>query len=340
MSDIASLPGRIGFCCQLVLDDPAEQTRVSMRTTTLAWLARQTPAAAYDRLAEIAAHNLDALEAQIGWVGALPREERMFRIVSGMFPGWSHPAVEHYWQDADLNALVERRLAEIGALTRTRDVRLAMHPGQYAVIATLRAEAYANAVRDIMEHVRQFALMGYAGDHPHGAFINVHGGGAAAGVEGLRAGLDALPSEARAMLTLENDELSFGLDDLLQVADRVAIVVDFHHHWVHSRGEYLEPDDPRVDQIIASWRGIRPAAHISVSQETLLGDHDPETRPAFAQLGHAPAKLRAHSEMMWNRAVNRLVARHLSWCDVEVEAKAKNRASRQLADQLRSEAAA
>lgn len=333
-------PGRIGFCCQLLLDDDDAQRAANMRTATLSWLARQTPADAFDRLAEIAHHNLAALDAQIAYVAALPREERMFRMLSGMFPGWSHPAVAPYWEDRDLAALIERRLAAAGEAARAGDVRLAMHPGRYAVIATLRPEAYANGVRDIMEHVRQFAAMGYVGNHPHGAFINVHGGAAAAGIDGLRAGLDALPAEALAMLTLENDELSFGLDDLLQVADRVSIVVDFHHHWVHSRGEYLEPDDPRVARLIASWRGVRPAAHISVSQEGLLGDHDPDAAPAFAQLGHAPAKLRAHSEMMWNRAVNRLVARHLRWCDVEVEAKAKNRASRQLADQLRAEATA
>jgi hypothetical protein len=38
---------------------------------------------------------------------------------------------------------------------------------------------------------------------------------------------------------------------------------------------------------------------------------------------------------MWNRAVNDLVARHLAWCDIEVEAKAKNLASAQLAEHLR-----
>ena len=38
---------------------------------------------------------------------------------------------------------------------------------------------------------------------------------------------------------------------------------------------------------------------------------------------------------MWNRAVNRLVERHLQWTDVEVEAKAKNLASADLAGHVR-----
>ena len=31
--------------------------------------------------------------------------------------------------------------------------------------------------------------------------------------------------------------------------------------------------------------------------------------------------------MMWNRAVNALVARHMAWADFEIEAKSKNIAS-------------
>ena len=84
---------------------------------------------------------------------------------------------------------------------------------------------------------------------------------------------------------------------------------------------------------------MRPLAHISVSRETYLGDHDPDTLPDFAALGEAgfgPSKLRGHSDRMWNRAVNRLVERHLAWTDVEVEAKAKNLASTDLADHIRN----
>ncbi len=332
--------GRLGICCQLLLDEPEEQARHSFRTTTIAWLTRQTPAAAFDRLASIARHNLDALEAQIRFVAALPPEERMFRIQSGMFPGWSHPAASAFWADADLDRLIERRLDEIGALARARDVRLSMHPGQHAVVATMRPDAYANAVVDIMDHVRQMALMGYGGGwHPHGAHINVHGGAGGAGVDGLRRGLAAMPAEALALLTLENDEYSFGLDDLLRVGDACAVVADFHHHWLHSRGEYLTAADPRVGRIVDSWRGTRPAAHISVSPEALYDVPIADELPDFDELinaGFGKAELRAHSTMMWNLSVNDLVADHLAWCDIEVEAKAKNRAARQLADHVRA----
>ena len=65
-------------------------------------------------------------------------------------------------------------------------------------------------------------------------------------------------------------------------------------------------------------------------------DDDALDYAALNAVGFGKHDLRAHSRMMWNAAVNDLVARHLAWCDVEVEAKAKNLASRQLADHVRA----
>jgi UV DNA damage repair endonuclease len=329
---------RIGFCCTFVspAGDEAEQRALNMRQPTVASIAGAEDGPA--RLEEVILANLDTLERQIDYVGALPPLQRLFRILSGFLVGWSHPRIAHLWS-AGLRAEVERRLAATGELARKLDVRLSMHPAQHAILATNSEAALANAVHDIEEHAAIFAMLGFGrGWHPHGASVNVHGGAKAAGTEAIRANLPRLSNAARNLLTIENDETSFGLDTLLEVADEVAIIVDFHHHWVHSRGEWLQPDDARVAAIQASWRGVRPLAHISVSREALLDGHDADALPDFAALersGLSAAKLRGHSEGMWNRAVNALVQRHLAWTDVEVEAKAKNLASADLASQVR-----
>ncbi|QPQ54599.1 hypothetical protein IC614_09710 [Allosphingosinicella flava] len=334
---------RIGFCCtfQSPTGDAAQEKRMNMRTTTISWLKRQSPADAYDRLADIVAHNLDALDGQLRFVAGLPPLEHMFRILSGIFPGFSHPDIAPFY-DRDLMALIEGRLKAAGDYARTNGIRLSMHPGHHTILATSRPDALANAITDLMDHVAIMEMLGYGGGwHPWGAHVNIHGGSGALGVEGIRHGLSQLPAAARDLVTLENDEMSFGLDDLLRLAEEVAIVVDFHHHWIRSQGEYLEPEDSRVEGVKASWRGVRPAAHISVSREVLVPHVGAEERPDFLALsaeGLKAAKLRGHSDMMWNLAVNDLVARHLVWCDVEVEAKAKNLASAQLADHVRKTA--
>ena len=336
-----SLQPRIGFCCTFVSPSghAEEERRLNMRRVTLAQLARLGPAAGFDKLSEVVAHNLDALDAQLAFVAPLPPLERMFRIVSGFLPGWSHAGTKHLYQDADLRRMIESRLGAAGAFARANGIRLSMHPGQHAILATRSDGALDNAITDIMEHVEIMTMLGFGGGwHPEGAHVNIHGGSAAAGLEGLRSGFERLPESARNLITIENDELSFGLDDLLPLAEEVALVVDFHHHWIHSRGDYLEPDNPRVERLKASWRGIRPAAHISVSREALYSELLDEEAPNFAELsaaGFKASELRGHSDTMWNRRINDMVARHLAWCDIEVEAKAKNLASAQLAEHVR-----
>ena len=49
---------------------------------------------------------------------------------------------------------------------------------------------------------------------------------------------------------------------------------------------------------------------------------------------HKKQKLRAHSDMMWNTAVNRYVAGFWSRFDIQVEAKAKNIASHALYQEI------
>lgn len=332
---------RIGFCCTFVSPngDEDQQRALNMRQPTIASIARLDPAAGAARLEETILFNLDALDRQIAFVAALPPLERLFRILSGFLIGWSHPALANVWT-RDLRNHVEQRLAHAGEQARSHDVRLSMHPAQHAIFATTTPGVLANALHDIEEHAEIFAMLGYgSGWHPEGASVNVHGGSKSAGMVSLRSGLRQSSPAARNLITIENDELSFGLDDLLEVAADVAIVVDFHHHWVHSRGEWLQPSDPRIAAVQASWRGVRPLTHISVSREALLPGHDPDVLPDFNALSNAglkASKLRGHSDGMWNRAVNHLVERHLEWADVEVEAKAKNLASSELAAYVRA----
>jgi UV DNA damage endonuclease len=202
-------------------------------------------------------------------------------------------------------------------------------------LATANETALRNSLGELEYHVEVMGLMGYGGGwHPHGAHVNVHGGARAAGVESFRTGFGQLSLAARNLVTVENDEVSYGLDDLLPLAEELPIVLDLHHHWIASGGDYIEADDPRVAVIAASWRGVRPTAHISVSREDLLPNYDPHVRPDFASLvatGLKPKDLRRHSDLMWNDAVNSLVADHLAWADFEVEAKSKNLASQALA---------
>ena len=163
--------------------------------------------------------------------------------------------------------------------------------------------------------------------------INVHIAGRA-GPQGIRAAYQRLSPEARNTITIENEEMTYGLDDCLDIADICPIVLDVHHHWVHSN-DYIGPKDDRWQRVQDSWRGVRPCLHYSVSREDILPGHSVNDRPDMNLLlehGHKKAKLRAHSDFYWNRAVNEYVLDFWPDADIMCESKAKNLASIQLSE--------
>lgn len=328
---------RIGFCCKWVSPhgDRQREQQLNQRTTTIAALARITPAQRADKLLGLVRENLVSLHALVTEVAREPAHLRLLRITSELLPAYTHDVAAEVYALPEMQQLLETELGRIGNLARRAGVRLGMHPGQHCVLNS-RADVVANAVRDIEYHAQVMEWLGYTGWHQDGAVINIHGGARAGGTDRFLYGFAKLSTQARNLLTVENDEVSFGLDDLLPLGRTLPIVVDFHHHWIFSRGEYLQPDDPRIAVVIDSWRGIRPLSHISVSQEDLLADVDPDVRPDFEQLVSTsvatPRDLRAHSQGMWNRAVNQWAAEHLRWTDIEVEARGKNLAARQFAE--------
>ncbi|WP_183505050.1 UV damage endonuclease UvsE [Methylobacterium brachythecii] len=339
-------PSRLGFCCTFIPDAPpggyptrkAEREAaqaMNLTTTTMTFLGGLTPAARRAKLEAIARHNLGALGRQIDWVAQRPPMERLLRIASSLLPGFTHPIAMDLYAEPGLRRLIETGLARIGERARAAGIRLSMHPGQFCIIASRNPSAQENGIAELEYHAEAMAMLGYGdGWHPHGAHINIHIGGREPGIDGFRAGLQLISQTARNLLTAENDETCHGLDAVLRLADDVAVVLDLHHHWVESGGEYIEPDDRRIARIRESWRGVRPLSHISVSREDLLDGHDPAVRPDFAALaeaGHSRRDLAAHSHLMWNEGINALVARHLAWSDFEIEAKGKNLASTALA---------
>lgn len=331
---------RLGFCCRFVPPDgdPATRKRMNLTGTTIAALGRRGRLEALAKVLAIVRHNMAALEAQLAWVAARPPLERLMRIESNVLPAYTHPVGRWMYREPVMRETIEAGLARAGEVARNAGIRLSMHPGQFCILAARSEAALRNAVDELEYHAEVMAMLGLAGGwHPEGAHVNIHAGARAAGTEAFRAGLRQLSEAARNLVTVENDEDAYGLDNLLPLAPDLPIVVDFYHHWIASEGQYLRPDDPRLAAVIGSWRGVRPVSHISQPREGLLVGHAsdrlPDYRAAIAA-GIRRRELCAHSDLMWNEAINGWMAEHLAWTDIEVEAKLKNLASGQLAERI------
>jgi len=333
---------RIGFCCKW-LNDPSEcggmkvnavDRDLNGRSTTMRWL-REHPEDADQRQWDIMNHNAAAAVKLIERVATLPAERRMVRLGSEMLQGYTEPNWIAWWQRREVQDHCEKIFAPIGETARRLDVRLSFHPGQFCVLASEADEIVERSILEFEYHADMARWMGYGTTwHDHGFKINVHLSGKGGPAKFLRT-LGRLTPEARNLITIENDEISNGLDVTLAVAEHVALVLDIHHHWINT-GEYITLEDPRTQRVIDSWRGVRPAMHYSVSREDLLVDHNPLVRPDLQQLlsvGYKKQKLRAHSDFMWNRASNDWALTFGPNFDIQVEAKGKNLASEQVYQQ-------
>jgi len=333
--------GKIGFACKWI-NDPSEvggmkvnakDRELNGRSTTMRWL-REHKAEAEQRQWDIMNHNASAALKLVERVGSLEPHLRMVRLGSEMLQGYTEKDWQAWWQRQEIQDHCERIFAPVGARARELDVRLSFHPGQFCVLASEADEIVNRSIEEFEYHADMARWMGY-GQTFQDFKINVHISGRR-GPAGIQAVIPRLSPEARNCITIENDEMSWGIDSSLELANDCALVLDIHHHWIKT-GEYIENNDDRIKRICDSWRGVRPVIHYSVSREDVLVGHSGHERPALGPLiesGHKKGKLRAHSDFYWNTAVNDWALTHSSWADIMCESKGKNLASFALHKQL------
>ena len=326
---------RIGFACKIQESHDKAAPGLNTGTTTITWLNNQTRDVAVAKLWGILDKNTNAIRKQLDWISKLPHSQRMFRLSSDLLPAYTHDDWSWFYWQPDVVSELEARFAQIGDLARQHDIRLSFHPGQFCVLASDNPEIVENSIQEFEYHCDLIRYMGF-GREFQDFKCNVHIAGKQ-GPDGIKRAMTKLSREARNTLTIENAEFSWGIDASLELVDTCALVLDIHHHWIMS-GEYIEPQDPRVQRLWESWRGVRPVIHYSLSRENVVVDHDAQTKPQLNELlqqGFTKAKLRAHSDYYWNEECNRWAAGFSPYADIMLEAKEKNLAQQGFVKQMK-----
>ena len=327
--------GKIGFACKWIdyphqvngIKTTDECKKYNTGTTTISWLNRQTREVAEQKLWDLMVQNIKSTQALVDRVGELDETFRMVRISSDLLPAYTQHDWSYFWNRTDVRDYCSKHFSSIGDGARRSNTRLSFHPGQFTVLASDREDVVNRSIEEFEYHADMARWMGY-GQTFQDFKINVHISGRE-GPEGIRSALKRLTPEARNCITIENDEISWGIDSSLELVKDCALVLDLHHHWIKT-GEYIEANDPRISMVIDSWRGVKPVIHYSVSREDYLTDHCSNTLPNLEQLlsqGRKKAHLRAHSNFYWNDAVSDWALTHSEWADIMCESKGKNLAS-------------
>jgi len=250
---------------------------------------------------------------------------RFYRFASGLAPYASHPGLPRF-RDAPQRFAAE--LAEVGDRARGRGIRLTSHPGQYTVLNSENPEVRRLAA---VELEVQAELMDAMGLGPESVVV-LHVGGAAGGTEAALdrfvAGFETLSDAARSRLVVENDDRSFGLHDVLGLAERIGrpVVWDILHHHCHDPDRI--PDREALELALGTWPpGVTPKIHYS----------SPKTAVEERQRKAVLPQLRAHADLIDPIGFEHFLtetAAGLPDFDVMLEAKAKDLALLRLREQL------
>lgn len=173
----------------------------------------------------------------------------MYRMTASLAPYATHPDLPRFHGQVEDCA---EELAALGGIAARLGLRLSSHPGQYIVLNSEDPAVRTSAVRDLELQAELFDAMGL----PPESVVVLHVGGAAGGtrtaMDRFEAGFAELSDAARARLVIENDDRSFGVNDVLGLSERIArpVVWDILHHHCHDPDGI--PDREALERALAS----------------------------------------------------------------------------------------
>jgi UV DNA damage endonuclease len=275
-------------------------------------------------------HSLERLRAILDYLDR--HDIRMYRLPTALAPYASHPELTQFHGQVEEQAA---ELAAVGQVARERDVRLSSHPGQYTVLNSERAEVRDAAVAELEVQAALLDAMGLGDDAVVVLHVGGATGGAAAAMDRFLAGFERLSDRARARLVVENDDRSFGLVDVLGLAERagIRVVWDVLHHRCHDPARM--PNREALAAALATWDdGTVPKIHYSsprldVEERRVRSGRHVERRLVLPQL-------RAHADLIDPIGFEQFMLDAPAGRDFDVmlEAKAKDVALLRLREQL------
>jgi UV DNA damage endonuclease len=238
-----------------------------------------------------------------------------FRIMSPLFPRMTHPGVGYRLADLPDGELISATLEKVRSFSRTHAIRLSFHPDQFVVLSSPHRAVVANSISELAYQAMLAEAVG-------ADVINIHGGGVygdkQAALKRLGETVMELPDAVRMRLTLENDDVSYTVRDLLPVCEQLTIplVYDVHHHRCNPDGLTAEAATALAGD---TWRAVgrEQYCHIS-SPKSGWGNGNPKPHADYIDPADLPE--------CW-------LGREMT---VDVEAKAKELAVVQLLEYLQA----
>ena len=318
---------RLGLCCQFHDKDLA--AKFNANATTKTYFLKDN-----SKARTAATRNVDKLRWIMEYLATQPKNFRCYRMTSGMFPVYTLPEAQEFY-NGFIGLLIEK-LKIAGKVALENEIRLSMHPGQYTVLGSRDKEVVKKSIDDIEYH----CLIGKGMGIPAEDFsVNIHlqglyGGKHIDGIKRFASNFQYLSDYAQKALSVENEDKPNGYDieHTLELAQRIPIkcTLDIHHYACHRMREtekvknsegklvnrkirdevrHITVNDDYFKEAVKTWKGRRPLFHKSQSF--------PLDREEYWM------KANAHSDVYYDEELMSLAVPMLEYADFDIEAKNK-----------------
>jgi len=212
---------------------------------------------------------------------------------NAIFPHITNPSLLSIVNKKNFKALayslepVKSKLKAIGAFAALHGHRLTFHSEPYVNLGTPNGEIVIRSCRELYCYTLIMHMMELGPD----SIIVVHGGGAYNNkqetIKRWVTVFNLLPLSIKKRIALENDEYTYGIDDILDISRsvrhfcepkkeyKIPVILDIFHYGIYQR--LVAKQTRLVDlfpAIISSWHDMKIKMHISDQLENgIIGAH-------------------------------------------------------------------
>ena len=197
-----------------------------------------------ERLKQTVENNLNCLKQILKF--NLVNNLFFFRITSDLIPFASHPVNKFNWQEH-----YRSKFVAIGGFIKKNRMRISMHPDQFTLINSLDKEIFERSQKELDYHRQILDLM----ELDTSSKIQIHVGGVYGdkkkSIQRFVERFHNLENSLRRRLVIENDDISYNVNECLQISKQIQIPVlfDVFHHQINNSGSIKEA----LELCVKSW---------------------------------------------------------------------------------------
>lgn len=188
-----------------------------------------------------------------------------YRITSKLIPLATHNDIqyEYIMPFKDL-------FNEIGKIIKNNNIRVDVHPDQFAVLNSVRNEVVDNTINILKYHYNILNALNI-----NNKIIILHIGGNNFGkeksIKRFINNFQKLPNYLKKCIAIENDDKVFNIKDCLIISKEldIPIVLDYHHHICNNNYD-LNID--LIKEVFMTWKNKTPKIHFSSPKSNLKKD--------------------------------------------------------------------